>query len=86
MGHLTVMKSTGTRWQIHLEPWREGEGEREMGGWMERDRQAEGGEIERQLGRKGRQWHSTGLQQTQRHSCFTNLRRQSHRDLMQLII
>lgn len=32
---------------------------------MERDRQAEGGEIERQLGRKGRQWHNTGLQQTQ---------------------
>lgn len=28
---------------------------------MERDRQAECGEIERQLGRKGRQWHNRGL-------------------------
>lgn len=53
MGHLTVMKSTGTRWQIHLEPWRQRE---RRGGWMERDRQAEWGAVGRQLGRKGRQW------------------------------
>lgn len=42
MGHLTVMKSTGARWQIHLEPWREREGGREREkwgvGWRETDR------------------------------------------------
>lgn len=60
MGHLTVMKSTGARWQIHLEPWREGERERERQkggvGWRETDRLEA---IARQLGRKGRQWHNT---------------------------
>lgn len=41
MGHLTVMKSTGACWQIHLEPWREGESERDRKG---------GGGGERQTG------------------------------------
>lgn len=40
MGHLTVMKSTGARWQIHLEPWREREGGREREKWgLEGERQ-----------------------------------------------
>lgn len=39
MGHLTVMKSTGARWQIHLEPWREGERERDRKGGLDGERQ-----------------------------------------------
>lgn len=49
MGHLTVMKSMGTCWQIHLEPL-VSEGERQS----EEEREME-------LRREGRQWQNTGL-------------------------
>lgn len=68
MGHLTVMKSMGTCWQIHLEPQWERERGLERGGvcvW-EKEREWERGRRRRVEAQErgwvgGRQWLNTGL-------------------------